>query len=139
MKRILKPGGRVSMVVYRDHGEPEFSQAVSTVRQLMGLEGSVPPAISLGTAEGLEGTFTGAGFYEVEVHELMLPVQMSSAAECVHYLQDTSPTLRELLLPLSPEARADAWQVVEKTLSVFENSTGFEVYHRVLVAAGGMP
>jgi hypothetical protein len=64
---------------------------------------------------------------------------MASAAECIQYLQNTSPTLRELLLPLSPEARNDAWQAVEKALSEFESLAGFEVNHRVLVAAGRAP
>ncbi len=102
-------------------------------------QGSQSAAHSLGTPGVLEQAFTTAGFREVEVQALTLPVRLSSAAECVHYLQDSSPTLREILLPFSPEARKDAWQAVEAALSEFEDSTGFEVHHRVLVAAGSAP
>ena len=141
MKRVLKPGGRVSVVVYGENGSPEFSLALSTVRRWVGLldQESQSAAHSLGTPGVLEQTFATAGFREVEVHALTLPVRMASATECVHYLQNTSPTLRELLLPFSPEARKDAWQAVEKALSEFEGPMGFEVQHRVLVAAGSAP
>jgi SAM-dependent methyltransferase len=138
MKRVLKPGGRVAVVVYGENGSPEFSLALSTVRRWMGPvdQDSQSAAHSLGTPGVLGQTFMAAGFLEVEVHALTLPVRMSSAAECVHYLQNTSPTLRELLLSFSPEARKDAWRAVEKALSKFEDPTGFEVHHQVLVAAG---
>jgi ubiquinone/menaquinone biosynthesis C-methylase UbiE len=141
IKRVLKSGGRVSVVVYGENGSPEFSLALSTVRRWMGLidQGSQSAAHSLGTPGVLEQTFASAGFREVEVHAMTLPVRMSSAMECVHYLQDTSPTLRELLLPSSPEACKDAWKAVEKALSEFEGRTGFEIHHRVLVAAGSAP
>jgi ubiquinone/menaquinone biosynthesis C-methylase UbiE len=141
MKRVLKPSGRVSVVVYGENGSPEFSLALSTVRRWMGLiePDSQSAAHSLGTPGVLEQTLATAGFREVEVHALTLPVRMASAMECVHYLQNTSPTLRELLLPFSPDARKDAWQAVEKALSEFETVIGFEVHHRVLVAAGSAP
>lgn len=141
MKRVLKPGGRVSVVVYGENGSPEFSLALSTVRRWMGRidQDRQSASHSLGTPGALEQMFKTAGFREVEVHALKLPVRMASAVECVQYLQDSSPTLRELLLPYSAEARAEAWWSVEKALSEIEDSTGFEVQHRVLVAAGSVP
>lgn len=141
MKRVLKPGGRVSVVVYGENGSPEFTLALSTVRRWIGLidQDSKSAAHSLGMPGVLEQILTTAGFRQAEAHALTLPVRMSSTAECVHYLQNTSPTLRELLLSFSPEERTDAWQAVEKALSEFESPIGFEVYHRVLVAAGSKP
>ena len=138
MKRVLKADGRVAVVVYGENGSPEFSLALAAVRRWMGLveQPSQSAAHSLGMLGVLEQEFGAAGFREIEVHPLTLPVRMASAAECVHYLQATSPTLMELLLPFSPEAQRDAWQAVEKALSEFETATGFEVHHRVLVAAG---
>lgn len=137
MKRVLKPGGRVSVVIYAENGEPEFSLALSTARRHMGFEERTQPAAtSLGMPGALEKTFTAAGFHEVEAYALTLPVRMGSAAECVNYLQNTSPILRELLLPYLLEKREDAWREVEKGLSAFNYPTGFEVHRRVLVAAG---
>ena len=140
MKRVLKPGGRVSVVIYAENGEPEFSLALSTVRRFMGFEERAQPAATgLGMPGALEKTFTAAGFHAVEAHALTLPVHMGSAAECVDYLQNTSPTLMELLLPYSLEKREDAWREVKKALSAFEYPTGFEVHHRVLIAGGSTP
>ena len=129
VRRVLKPGGRL--------GDPEFLTALSTVQKYLEFEQQAKPAAtSLGTPEVLEQPFTAAGFLDVEVHPLTLQVRMASAAECVRYLQDTSPTLREIRLPVSPEARMDAWQKVEDSLSKYENPSGFEVHHLVLLAAG---
>jgi ubiquinone/menaquinone biosynthesis C-methylase UbiE len=141
MKRVLKPGGRLSVVVYGENGSPEFSVALSTVRQWMGLreQDSKSAAHSLGTPGVLEQMLTTAGYNDIEVRALTLPVRMASAAECVEYLQNTSPTLRELLLSFSLEARRDAWQAVKKALSEFESPKSFEVQHRVLVASGRVP
>jgi ubiquinone/menaquinone biosynthesis C-methylase UbiE len=141
IRRVLKPGGWVSVVVYGENGSPEFSLALSTVRRWMGLrdQDSKSAAHSLGTPGVLEQILKTAGYRAIEVHALTLPVRMASAAECVDYLQNTSPTLRELLLSFSPEARRDAWQSVKEALSEFESPTGFEVQHRVLVAAGSAP
>jgi ubiquinone/menaquinone biosynthesis C-methylase UbiE len=141
IKRVLKPGSWLSVVVYGENGSPEFSLTLSAVRRWMGIidEDSKSAAHSLGTPGVLEQIFTTAGFREIEVHPMALSVRMTSAAECVDYLQNTSPTLRELLLTYSPEARKDAWGEVEKVLSEFEGPNGFEVYHRVLVAAGRTP
>jgi ubiquinone/menaquinone biosynthesis C-methylase UbiE len=141
IKRVLKPGGKLSVVVYGANGSPEFSLALSTVRQWIGLgdQDSQSAAHSLGTPGVLEQMLTTAGYTAIEVRALTLPVRMSSAAECVDYLQNTSPTLRELLLPFTSEARREAWQAVKRALSEFEGPKGFEVQHRVLVAAGSAP
>lgn len=137
VRQVLKPGGRLSVVVYAENGDPEFLSALSTVQTYLRFEQQAKPAAtSLGTAEVLEQTFTAGGFLDVEIHPLTLQVRMASAAECVRYLQDTSPTLREMLLPVSAKTRMDAWQTVEDSLSKYEGPSGFEVHHRVLVAAG---
>jgi SAM-dependent methyltransferase len=141
IKRVLKPEGWLSAVVYGENGSPEFSLALSTVRQWMGLRDpdSKSAAHSLGTPGVLEQLLATSGYSAIEVRALTLPVRMASAAECVDYLQNTSPTLRELLLSFSLEGRRGAWQSVKEALSEFESPTGFEVQHRVLVAAGRAP
>ena len=99
VKRVLKTNGRFSAVVYADNGDPEFLTALSTVQNFLGIEQPAKPAAtSLGSPEVLEKTIKQAGFSEVEAHPLTLQVQMQSTEECVKYLQDTSPTIREILL-----------------------------------------
>lgn len=137
MKRVLKPGGRLSVVVYGENGSPEFSLALSAARRSLGREvRPQPAATSLGSPGVLEQKFETAGFRDIELHSLTLPVRLASAAECVRYLQDSSPGLKELLQPYSAEAQMDAWQAMQAELVEFESGNGFEVQHRILVAAG---
>jgi ubiquinone/menaquinone biosynthesis C-methylase UbiE len=137
VKHVLKPNGKFSAVVYADNGDPEFLTALSTVQKHLDIEQPAKPAAtSLGAQEVLRQTIEKAGFTDVEVHSLTLQVKMASAKECVKYLQDTSPTIRELLLPLSSDERNKVWQAVHEALAKYETLSGFEVQHRVLVAAG---
>ncbi|MEO8356292.1 MAG: class I SAM-dependent methyltransferase [Chloroflexota bacterium] len=136
MKRVLKPNGRVSVVVYGVNGSPEFSRAVTVVRQRLGIPQVQPPAHSLGEVDVLQQSLAEGGFGGIEIHALNLPIRMASARECVHYLQATSPTLKELTSPLSQADRRKIWSEVQETLAVFEGERGFEVMHKVIVAAG---
>jgi len=138
IKHILKTNGKFSAVVYAENGDPEFLTALTTVQNFLGIEQPAKPAAtSLGNPKTFEQTIKKAGLTDVEVHPLTLQVKMASTEECVEYLQDTSPTIRELLLPLSPDERDKVWQAVNEALAKYKTSSGFEVQHRVLVAAGG--
>ena len=136
MKRVLKPNGRVSVVVYGVNGSPEFSCAVSVVRQQLGIPQVQSPAHSLGEVDVLQQNLAEGGFGGIEIHALNLPIRMASAKECVHYLEATSPTLKELISPLSQDDCKKIWSEVQETLAVFEGERGFEVTHKVIVAAG---
>jgi ubiquinone/menaquinone biosynthesis C-methylase UbiE len=137
MNRVLRKNGAVSLVVYGVDGSPEFSLALSTVRRRLGLSEHGPAAAHrLGDPAVLKQTLERAGFAELEVHAMTCPIHMASAAECVAYLQDTSPTLRETLSSCSPDERKEAWKEIERALSRYQGPAGFEVDHRILIAAG---
>ena len=136
MKRVLKPGGQVSVVVYGVNGSPEFSCAVSVVRRHLGLQDTVADAHSLGELAVLEQTLEEGGLSKIEIHALDLPIHMASAAECVRYLQASSPGLAELTSPFSPAERTQVWGEVQQALTEFEGAQGFEVINKVIVAAG---
>ena len=136
MKRVLKSAGRVSVVVYGVNGSPEFSVAVAEVRRHLGLPQSESSAHSLGQVSVLQQSLEAGGFSQIEMHSLDLPVHMASIEECIHYLQATSPTLSGLTAVLSHEERKDVWDEVQQALSIFEGARGFEIIHKVIVAAG---
>lgn len=137
INRVLRRGGRVSLVVYGVDGSPDFSLALSVARRGLGLSEDGPTsATNLGGQGVLEQMLGKAGFGEFEVHEMALPIRMASAAECVRYLTDASPTLRGILSSSSAEERQEAWKEMEQVLSKFEGQAGFVVDHRVLIAAG---
>jgi len=136
MKRVLKPAGRVSVVVYGVNGSPEFSAAVAAVRRHLRLPQSESSAHSLGEVAVLQQSLEAGGLSQIEIHSLDLPIHMASTEECVRYLQATSPTLSELTAPLSREERKEVWDEVQQALSIFEGARGFEIIHKVIVAAG---
>ncbi len=136
MKRVLKPGGRVSVVVYGVNGSPEFSRARSAARRHLGFAESETSAHSLGELAVLQQTLEAGGLSRIEIHALDLPIHMASAEECVRYLQGSSPGLDELISPLSPAERKEVWGEVKQALNEFEGAQGFEVIHKVIVAAG---
>ncbi len=127
VKRVLKTNGKFLAVVYADKGDPEFLTALSSVQKYLGIEQPAKAsATSLGNKDILERTIEKTGFTEVEVHPMTLQVQMASTEECVSYLKDTSPTIRELLLHLSSDERNEVWQAVKEALTVYETPSGFE-------------
>jgi ubiquinone/menaquinone biosynthesis C-methylase UbiE len=137
MNRVLNEKGRVSLVVYGADGSPEFSLALSTVRRRLGISEHGPAAAdSLGDPGVLKQLLERAGFGELEVHAMTCSIHMASAAECVRYLQDTSPTLRETLSSRTPDERKEDWKEIEQALSRYQGPAAFEVDHRILIAAG---
>jgi len=136
MNRVLRNDGRVSLVVYGVDGSPEFSLAVGVVRKYLGLPEAKAAAHSLGEIEVLRESLEKAGFLEIEIQALDLPIPMASAEECTHYLQATSPTLKELISSLSSPEQTKVWNQVQKALNVYESPQGFELTHKVIVAAG---
>lgn len=136
INHVLRVNGRVSLVVYGVNGSPDFSLAVAVVREHLGLPEEKAAAHSLGEMRVLQEFLEKAGFLEIEIHSLDLPIRMASAGECVHYLQGTSPTLKELISPLSSSEQLEVWKKVQQALSRYEGKQGFEINHKVLVAAG---
>jgi ubiquinone/menaquinone biosynthesis C-methylase UbiE len=136
IRRVLRPKGRVSLVVYGLNGSPEFSLAVSVVREQLGLPEAKAAAHSLGETAVLQQTLQNGGFVDVEIRSLDLLVQMKSAEECVHYLQATSPTLSELTSSLTSVEQKELWEEVQRALRVFEVEQGLEINHKVVIAAG---
>jgi ubiquinone/menaquinone biosynthesis C-methylase UbiE len=138
ISQVLNSGARVSAVVYADEGAPEFMTAVSVVRETLGLNEAAPSKESLGNPEQIQRTLEAGGFGEVESHLLQLPVRLDSAEECVRYLQSTSPTLADMMASLSEDDGIRVWHEVEDALEQYEIGEGFEVEHRVIVAAGSV-
>jgi ubiquinone/menaquinone biosynthesis C-methylase UbiE len=136
MKRVLKPGGWVSLVVYGENGSPEFSCARASVRRHLGLLETKSDAHSLGETALLQNTLEAGGLNNIEMHVLELPIHMASTEECVRYLQASSPGLAELITPLSPVERKEVWDEVKQALTIFESDRGFDLIHKVIVAAG---
>ncbi len=140
IRRVLAPGGRISVVVYSTPDRNKFfSIPVSIIRR----EAQLPPPspqqpgpFSLGGLGVLEETLRSAGFSEVEVHTVPSPLRLPSAAECVRFERESFGALHQMLSGLPAERQSAVWEEIERELSQFEHDGGFEGPCEMLVGAG---
>jgi SAM-dependent methyltransferase len=140
MRRALRPGGRVSAVVY---STPErnafFSIPVKIIRERARLPAPLPGQpgpFSLGAEGALEAAFAKAGLRDIEVRRVPSPVRLASAAECVRFERESFGALHQMMVGLDEAERASTWDAIEEALRQFEGSEGFIGPCEMLVGAG---
>jgi SAM-dependent methyltransferase len=137
--RVLRPGGRISAIVYSTaERNPFFSIPVGIIRRVAGLPApapGLPGPFSLGSPGVLETAYADAGFEDVDVRELDAPVRFSTAAECVRFERESFGALHAMLAGVTPAERERAWQEIETELRRFEDSDGFEGPCQLLIGS----
>lgn len=140
VRRALRPGGRVSAIVYSTPDRNQFfSIPVGIIRRRAQLPAPLPGQpgpFSLGSPGVIEEAFAQAGFTNISVVSLPAPVRMASAAECVRFERESFGALHQMLGGLSDSDREEVWADIESELSRFETATGFEGPCELLVASG---
>ena len=140
MRRALRPGGRLSAVVYSTPDRNEFfSIPVGIIRRRAELPPPLPGQpgpFSLGAPGVIEDAFTQAGFGDVNVVTVPAPLHVPRAEDCVRFERDSFGALHQMLAGLSEAERQEAWIEIEHELSRFETPTGFEGPCELLVASG---
>jgi len=143
MRRALRPGGRLAGIVY---STPEanrfFSIPVSVIRrraQLPAPAPGQPGPFSLGAPGVVEAALERAGFVDVEMRRFPAPVRMPSTAEFIRFARESFGALHQMLAGLSEAEREEAWSEIERELSQYETTDGFEGPCELLVAAGAAP
>jgi SAM-dependent methyltransferase len=139
MRHVLRPGGRVSTVVYSTPDRnPFFALPVQVIRRRAELPPPLPGQpgpFSLGAPGALEAAFESAGFTDVEVVRVPSPVVLPSAAECVRFERESFGALHQMMRSLSPDEQEDTWAEVEEQLRQFEGPDGFSGPCEMLVGA----
>ncbi|MDX2463465.1 MAG: class I SAM-dependent methyltransferase [Porticoccus sp.] len=140
MKQQLKTGGKVAAMVYSTaETNPFFSIPVSIIRRRAKLPAPLPGQpgpFSLGGEGKLADVFTQAGFRNIEVETINAPVRVSSAAECLHFEQESFGALHQMLAGLSDVEKDEAWCEIEEVMKQFETNGQFEGPCEMLVAVG---
>ncbi|MGH3163284.1 MAG: class I SAM-dependent methyltransferase [Streptosporangiaceae bacterium] len=138
--RALRPGGRISTIVYSTADRNGFfSIPVSIIRRRAGLP---PPApgqpgpFSLGSPGVIEDAIKQAGFREVGSQLLPAPLRLPRAQDCVRFARESFGALHQMLAGLTPDQRAEAWQEISTELARFEGSEGFEGPCELIIAWG---
>ena len=139
-RRALRPGGRISVVVFATPADNGFfSLPVSIVRRRAGLGPPVPGQpgpFSVGAPGVLEEELVAAGFTDVEVRAIEAPLRLPSAEQCLRFERESFGALQQILSGLAEPEREAAWAEVGTALEQFEGPDGFSAPCRLLVGAG---
>jgi SAM-dependent methyltransferase len=141
--RSLRPGGRLSAVVYSTADRNGFfSVPVGIIRRIAGLPApapGLPGPFSLGAPGVAERAYAGAGLVDVTVTPVPSPIRLASAAECVRFERESFGALHQMLSGVSEAERAAAWAEIEEALTRFEGPDGFVGPCEMLVVSGTRP
>ena len=143
MRRALRPGGKVAVVVFTTPAANAFM--AHPMQILLRHAGKTPPApgqpgiFSLGVPGVTERLFVDSGFVGVEQRTLALPLRMPSATQALAMMQEAFGAYRAVVSDRPEAVRVAAWAEVAETLKTFETPTGFVAPAEVLVAAGVKP
>ncbi|RKS76869.1 methyltransferase family protein [Actinomadura pelletieri DSM 43383] len=122
IRRALRPGGRLAMIVWRSRERNEW--AVVVQRALGVSAGSVPDAFSLGEAEVVEGVLGAAGFVDVALTDVEEPVYYGPNVDvAVEWVRGFSTT-RSVLDGLEPGATEEAVGRLRETLGAYLGDDG---------------
>jgi SAM-dependent methyltransferase len=129
MLRALRPGGRISAVVYSTaERNGFFAVPVGIIRrraQLPPPTPGQPGPFSLGGPGVAEAALATAGFRDIAVESVPSPLRMASAEECVAFERDSFGALHQMLAGLPAPERDAAWEEIHRALAEFEGADGF--------------
>ena len=140
MRRVLRPGGKVAVIVHSALDKnPYFAIIYGTVHRL----GNIPPPapgepwmFALGEPGALEDVYKRAGFLNAPIHAVPAQRRFPSAAEAIGNIRNSAGDLRELTNRLNESERERAWVEMEEQLRRFEGSNGLELPGEVLIGVG---
>jgi SAM-dependent methyltransferase len=140
MRNALRPGGRVSAVVYSTADRNGFfSVPIGIIRRRAALPPPMPGQpgpFSLGSPEVAQENLARAGFRDVTIETISSPVRLASAAECARFERESFGALHQMLSGLPAAEREEAWAEIASALSEFDGSEGFTGPCEMLVISG---
>jgi ubiquinone/menaquinone biosynthesis C-methylase UbiE len=140
MRRVVKPGGKVAVIVHSALDKnPYYGIVHATVRAL----GNIPPPVpgepwmfALGEPGALEDVYKRAGFLNVSVQAVPIQRRFASTADAIHRMQNSVGDTKELMNRLTEAQRESAYGRIQEQLSRFEGPNGFEAPGEVLIGVG---
>jgi ubiquinone/menaquinone biosynthesis C-methylase UbiE len=140
IRRVLKPGGKLSAIVW---STPERNLSTLLPGLIARRHAKLPPPtpgapgmFALGSPGLLERTLAEAGFRDVAVQAVPAPRQFPSVGELTRYLAESTPNLREPLAKLDAAGRAAMLAEIEETMRQFVGPDGVTISGEVLVGVG---
>jgi ubiquinone/menaquinone biosynthesis C-methylase UbiE len=129
MRAALRPGGRISAVVYSTaEANGFFAIPVGIIRRRAMLPAPAagqPGPFSLGQPGVAEQALADAGFRDITVEAIASPLRMPSAADCVRFERESFGALHQMLSGLPEAERQEAWDEIGQALARFDGPDGF--------------
>ncbi|HXV78794.1 MAG TPA: methyltransferase domain-containing protein, partial [Candidatus Binatia bacterium] len=124
MRRVLKPGGKVAVIVFSALDKnPYFEIIHGTVRRLGNIPSPAPGEpwmFALGDPGALEDIYKRAGFWNVPVQAVPVQQRFPSAADAIRTVRNGAGDLTKLVNRLDEAQRERAWIEIKGQLSRFE-------------------
>jgi ubiquinone/menaquinone biosynthesis C-methylase UbiE len=140
MRRVVKPGGRVAVIVFSASEKNPYHGIIYGIVQRLG---NIPPPapgepwmFALGDPRALEDVYKRVGFLTVSVNAVPIQRRFASAAEAIRTMRNSAGDIRELMSRLNETERERAWVEFEEQLRRFEGPNGLEVPGEVLIGVG---
>ena len=140
-RRVLRPGGRVTLAVW---GALERNPFFAIVGESMARHGHLPPeppgappAFSMAEAEHTAGLLEAAGFSDVETLDVAVAFAVPDAEGYVSLIADTSGPLGLAVSSLSDADRATLASDAARAIAPFAAAEGYAIPGVALVAAAG--
>jgi ubiquinone/menaquinone biosynthesis C-methylase UbiE len=137
-RRVLRPGGRLSLAVW---GSPERNPFFTTIAMALVQRDLMPPPdleapgiFFMASADRTAGLLEGAGFVEVRTEEIAVELPMASVDEYVEFVKDTSGPIAFALMETSAEQREELNPRLEEAMAPFAADRSY-VFPGVALAA----
>jgi SAM-dependent methyltransferase len=140
MRRVVKPGGKVAVMVYASlEKNPVWEIFHKTVRRL----GNIPPPapgepwmFALGEPGALEEVYTRGDFLNVSVRAVLIQRRSPSAVTAVGNMRKGAGDAWEIMNRLNEADRERAWADITEQFRRYEGPNGFEIPGEVLIGVG---
>jgi len=140
MRRVVKPGGKVTVMVYAALEKNPFWEIFhKTVRRL----GTIPPPapdepwmFALGEPGALEEVYRRGDFLNVSVRAVLIQRRSPSAVAAVGNMRKSASDAREIMNRLNEADRERAWADITEEFRRYEGPNGFEIPGEVLIGVG---
>ncbi len=140
MRRVVKPGGKVAVVVFSALEKNPYHGIVFGIVQRLGNIPLPAPGESwmyaLGYPGALEDLYTRAGFLNASVYAVPAQRRFPSIADAIRTMKNSAGDLREIMNRLNEPQRERAWLEIQEQLRRFETPNGLEIPGEVIVGVG---
>lgn len=140
IKRVLRPGGCISAVVFTTaEKNPFFSIPSKLIRKKLGLpspEPGKPGPFSLGALGIFAENLAAAGYQDVQETTMEVPIRFVSVKEFLRWRREASGSVMQMMAGVDEETQKEIWKEIEEAMQQFETPEGFESPSELLICSG---